>query len=159
MQITKGKITFFIEVSEIKNNGSRIYGGGCCQGINGSQCSVLCKPLLTISLRYVLILWTYWSKTTALLVKTVVTLFSSYSSLILLKITKMYAKMMFTVHKLGFIYSLFTSGSKLGTCTFCTFNKTFINSLYKSFSRVLEFFVKYILVQKSKWPTLRFLND
>lgn len=71
----------------------------------------------------------------------------------------MYAKMMFTVHKLGFIYSLFTSGSKLGACTFCTFNKTFINSLYKSFSRVLEFFVKYILVQKSKWPTLRFLND
>lgn len=55
-QITKGKITFFIEVSEIKNNGSRIYGGACCQGINGSQCSVLCKPLLTISLRYVLIL-------------------------------------------------------------------------------------------------------
>eukprot|EP00105_Crassostrea_gigas_P031138 XP_011453724.1 PREDICTED: protein jagged-1 [Crassostrea gigas] len=51
VQITKGKITFFIEVSEIKNNGSRIYGGGCCQGINGSQCSVLCKPLLTISLR------------------------------------------------------------------------------------------------------------
>ncbi|XP_062614824.1 delta-like protein 4, partial [Saccostrea cucullata] len=46
-----GKITFFIHIDEVRIPGNKLHGGGCCQGVVGTQCTKLCKPVLTVCLK------------------------------------------------------------------------------------------------------------
>ncbi|XP_061195297.1 protein serrate-like [Saccostrea echinata] len=45
------KVKFFFAISEVRTTGNKIQGGACCQGVIGSHCTTLCKPVLTICLK------------------------------------------------------------------------------------------------------------
>nr|XP_034304523.1 uncharacterized protein LOC117681987 [Crassostrea gigas] len=50
VEVLQGKITFFFHVDKVKSDG-RLLGGACCQGVSGTHCTKLCKPVLTVCLR------------------------------------------------------------------------------------------------------------
>eukprot|EP00105_Crassostrea_gigas_P002816 XP_011415476.1 PREDICTED: delta-like protein 4 [Crassostrea gigas] len=50
LKVALGKITFFIHVDEVTTDG-KIHGGACCQGVSGTKCTKLCKPVLTVCLK------------------------------------------------------------------------------------------------------------
>ncbi|XP_062593761.1 neurogenic locus notch homolog protein 2-like [Saccostrea cucullata] len=50
-QIVQGRITFYVHVHEVQIPGNKLQDGSCCQDVTGSNCTKLCKPVLTVCLR------------------------------------------------------------------------------------------------------------